>query len=272
MRRRGIGILMLTVIGLAAGLGYLEWTRPRVDLATPVPSLAEPAQPRDAPDLADPEAFTAFIERLRARYRAMHARYLTLRHRELIDEEEIDPSEKVVASHRIEEMVWFEDGQERRRRISRRDSLTGSVDPPSLAPIVPANPPVGKLLYPFYKEDQPGFYRYGFEGLEEVDGETLARVRFDPNDPVDRKLSGYVWADPVTGQPRRFDGLMARPPAFIDAFRMIARYDRSENGEYQLRRMTTEGTGGFAFIRKRYRKDFRFQDYEQPQGTEAENR
>jgi hypothetical protein len=206
------------------------------------------------PDLTRPAELEPFIAKLRIRYQAMHDRYCQLRHIEIITEEELSPTGEVRSTHERREEVWFKGGGEQRRAVAVDSDADNER-------VIPVSPPVTKTIYPFYAEDKPGYYSYSFAGFAEREGEVLARIEFTPNHPIDHKMRGSVWADPWTAQPRYFDGHLAKTPPFVDAFRMVAEYALSENGEFQLRRMLTEGAGGFALVRKHFRKDFRYQDY-----------
>lgn len=252
MRRWTIALVVVIVV---AGSFYMEWRRPRVTFARPenTSTDVQAAENTQFPNLNDPEEFARYVELLRSNYQAMHARYLQLRHRERITEEEIGPAGEILATHETLEIVWFENGVEQRQRAD---------DPQQSEGVIPTSPPISRTIYPFYAEDQPGFYEYQFEGFEEWSDVVVARIAFVPNPPFDRKMQGWVWADARTGMPLRFDGRLAKPPALVDDFRMTASYGSSENGAHQLRQMTTEGAGGFAFVRKRFRKDFQFFDYQ----------
>ncbi|MFO0947397.1 MAG: hypothetical protein U1D30_15930 [Planctomycetota bacterium] len=247
---------VLLGISLVLLLLAWEWFRPRdAGSMAPVPrSTSKSVLVGDADSAgkgADvPPDIDGFVEKVKGRYRAMHDRYVALEHKETCIAETLDSSGMPTNAVTTVERVWFEKEVERRLLLDSKDP---NVDV--------ALPPKSKIVYPFYREDVPGTYQYFWEGVEEVDGRPLVRLRFEPKPPLADKMSGYVWADPKTGQPCKFDGLLAETPALVDHFRMLAWYAPSENGDYQLRQMVTEGSGGFAFVRRRYRKSFEYSDY-----------
>lgn len=256
-------VFVLLLASVAIVLFVLEWFRPREQGTLPNISgvvqkgprniAVEDSKPRSNGDKA--RDLDGFVAKVKEKYRAMHERYVALEHEEICVAEELAQTGHPTNGIKTVERVWFEGDQERRQLLAHEQSDSNVMTSDA------TSPPKSKILYPFYREDVPGTYRYFWEEVEEVDGRRLVRLRFEPLPPLSDKMTGYVWADAVTGQPCRFDGLLAKPSPLVDHFRMIAYYEPSENGEYQLRRMVTEGSGGFAFIRRRFRKTFEYSGY-----------
>jgi hypothetical protein len=262
MRRRlGFGAVTIVVVGVV--LGAMEWSRRR---ATTIPS-AEPARSHavdvlDFGRYADPAPFADLCARLRQRYIAMDERYRSLMHTQVQVSKELDENgEPTVADQTVDD-VWFEDGREMRKAVAKRDLMADrATDSPAEQLSQAKESKDSPLLYPFSKDDAGGVYLYELDGSETIDETATVRIAYRPVEPRSDLLAGTVWVDPASGEPVRFAGRLVKPPMFVDRFEMTVDYGRAENGNVQIRRIITDGTGGFALIRKRYRIETEFRNY-----------
>jgi hypothetical protein len=251
MQRKHVVISILVLMGCLAGL--LAWdTVRRARLSVNSKTLETQGTRIDAPSsLEDPIQFAEFCKRLRTHYMAMDERYRSCSHRRQQRTRERDSKGHFITEEEIIEKVWFENGEERRTTISHTNMKTGK---PMKSGGIQQILDVGRkpYVYPFTKDDHPGDFEYAFEGLEKIDSLVLARIRFAPKPPFGRKTAGIIWADVKTAMPWKFVGRWHRPTAPVDRFEMTYEYGLAENGHIQVRRMISDGAGGFAFFTKNY--------------------
>jgi hypothetical protein len=251
-----VGLLTVVVLALAA----VEWHRPRAPTAVPA-AVQQPPAPIDdrLGRFQHPAEFDELCQRLRQRYLAMDERYRKLTHTQVRVSKELDADGNAVAVQESVEQVSFEDGLERRAPLREHDQAADAAerDLPRSSSAVRQS----QWRYPFSKDDVGGLYQYQWLGTRLIDDVPTVEVGYRPAEPRSDLLAGTVCVNPETGEPVRFTAHMVKPPAFVDRFDMIVDYGRAENGEIQIRRFVTDGSGGFSFIRKHYYVETEFRDY-----------
>ena len=89
-------------------------------------------------------------------------------------------------------------------------------------------------------------------------------IRFEPNAPLEEKFRGVLLVDPNTFEPVIFDGQWAKPAKFVNQMTMRLEWGPANNGHTQTLRSLVTGSGGFAFIQRKYRIETRVGDFREP--------
>jgi hypothetical protein len=262
MRRKWL----LAAALLLAGLAGAEWWRRARAVSEPAGNPGGVAVARDAklPDLAQPVEFDRFCALVRAEYLAMDDRYKSLQHRERKLAESLDSAGAVAGAEVRELLVDFPAGQERRETVSLTDAKTGqpTAEDSAIQKDVEGNS--APFFYPFSRQATPADFDHAFAGYERLAGATLAKIAFTPKEPLGRKLVGHVWADPRTGTPRRFQGLLAKPVFPVERIELAFTYAVAENGQPQLKQALSDAKGGVLLVQRRYRVTIDFDRYAAP--------
>lgn len=272
MRRMVRAVLVLAVV-LAIGLAYLEMRR-RAQVAElqrqEEQHMAELEARRKFADpdalveeYRQPEAFAELCAKLREHYIAMDERHRQCDHGEISRAVQLDDQGKEVAEETVTERVWFDKDREYRQYVKREDVEGKTSWIPTAKPR--ASEP-GKVIFPFTRDAAEGDYLFHLVGHDKIGETTVLKIEFVPTEPLDAKFKGYFWIDPRTSHPLRVDAELAKNPRFVDKVHMIFDYGPSENGAIQARKSRIEGSGGFAFIQRRYRVDTDLSDYRPTSG------
>lgn len=219
-------------------------------------SLAE-AQAR----LEKPEAFDAFRRLARERLIASDSRHKRLEHMETFVVMELDDKGKQKLAEENVDRVYFVDGKEKRDYLARTDLLKNKKMKPSTAAERGGGGGGPKPVLPFSREEKEGDYHYRLMSVSQRGGATLVEIAFDPTEPLDGKVRGRHWADAETAEPVHFDAASVKLPVFVDRFEIELEFGPAETGYPQLRRSMLAGSGGFAFLHKRFRVESRAYDY-----------
>lgn len=254
--RRGVKWAIAVAATGVVVLGALEWRRraglelddmPGGQLSTPDRSASVPGA-IDPDELVRqfraPDRFALLCRRLREETIAIGDRHQTLDHAEINRAVEFDPKGAEIATETKLERVWFEGTKEFRQTFRAGDGWEPITEPKVSEP--------GKVCFPFTREADEGAYRVTLEGHETQTGRLTLVLAFEPNPPVDTKFRGKIWVDPDTFEPARVDCVAAKNPPFVDRVSMVFEYGPAENNKTQARRSIIGGSGGFAFVQKKY--------------------
>ena len=208
------------------------------------------------------EGFARLCELVKARNIEVTDRHKQYLHTETTTSVETDGKGQPTKKEEVVERVRFGGEQEFRTVVRKVDLLSG-VDqtPPAPAEVVP---PKATLIYPFSREAPDGAYRYAFEGCQMVDGRPRLVIRFEPNAPLEEKFRGVLLVDPKSFEPVIFDGQWAKPAKFVNQMTMRLEWGPANNGHTQTLRSLVTGSGGFAFIQRKYRIETRVGDFREP--------
>ncbi|MDB5307687.1 MAG: hypothetical protein JWO38_1889 [Gemmataceae bacterium] len=249
---------VLLTFSLAA---TLEWRCRRQETGATQPVLDGSGAAVSATDLrrkyADPEELAALCRVVQIRNEALADRSFRLRHRRTCRVTEFDRGNRPVAITESVERVHFEGRTERKTTLEVRQVLG---EPIGLTEFQGGADPAAR--WPFSDATPAGLYRYELEGIEEVGGGPVVRVRFEPVRPAEGTFKGSAWVDPGTAEPVRMHGSALRLPVFLDRFEMMVDYGPAETGHNQVRRVTVDVAGGLAFVSKHYRLEAGLSDYE----------
>ena len=255
---------MGSVVALLAVSALSEYRRPRGEPTASSIPVERPVERARIDEFADPERFAELCRRLHVRYLAMDDRYRRLVHTQVSVSRELDDAGDPVATTRTVEDVWFAGGKEFRQPAAEAgaDVATDSSQVAARRSRYEASS-LSKTsrIYPFSRDVAASDYRYAFAGADTVGDRPVVRVDFEPLEPLAGKFRGVVLVDPDDFEPLRFEGVLVEPPLFVDHFRIVTEYGPAENGAMQIRRLVTDGAGGFAFVRKRYHIETEFRDY-----------
>lgn len=264
MRRASLRVALFAVIA-AVGLSISEYYRRQSARPAPIASEALAATPSEtaierAERFRDPQVFQQLCEDVRTRNIELADWHRTLEHRETHLVEEFDKTGKVIAAERKVERIWYENNRDRRITLEHRDLFADKDKTPKRSEVTSAPP--SREIFPFSKEAKSSDYAFTLEGPDVVDNRPALRLRFEPAPPIDHKLRGVVWIDPLTKEPLRLDGELATLPPLVDRVTMNLRWGPAGDGmKPQLMRSVIAGSGGFAFIQKNYRITTDFSDY-----------
>lgn len=254
----GLACVLLAVAGL---LALFEWHR-RQDVARAGElTLDGSGIALSADDLqqkySDPQEFARLCAAVQEHYDALVGRSLQLQHLRKSRTIEFDRRKQPIAIVDTLERVHFEGRKECRTYLESQQVL----GPPSASP--PGGPQGGLDVKAPFSNEPPseGLYRYQLEGVEEIAGQLVLRVHFEPVKPVEGSFKGSVWVDPATREPIRMHGSAVKLPVPLDRLEMLIDYGPAENGYNQMRRATVDVAGGFAFIFKHYRIEAELSDY-----------
>jgi hypothetical protein len=256
------GCSLLVLMGVVA-LAVLEWGRRRQAAATAAKDLDGSGAIVSARDLEeqyrDPKALARLCEDVTEHSHALQQRFLQLRHTRKTRQTRYDTKGRIIAISETSYHVRFRDGTEQKQEIEHRQLMGNSsfFDPDKIQ-LTRAD---SQMAPPFSKDTPQGLYRYEMEGVEELHGRRLLRVRFEPTRPVVRSFKGSAWIDPDTHEPVRIQASLAKAKFSVDHFDMILDYGLSENGHNQLRRVVMDMAGGFALVSLHYRLESDLGDY-----------
>lgn len=248
---------VLVSFSLAAALGY-GWrqgtraTQPVLDGSGPAVSAADLRR-----KYADPGELAALCRAVQVRNEALTARSFRLRHRRACRVTEFDRAGRPVAITESVEQVQYEGRAERKTTLEIRPVLGKPIE---LTGFQGGSDPNAK--WPFSDAAPAGLYRYELEGVEEVAGRPVVRVRFEPVRPDEGTFKGSAWVDPGTAEPVRMHGSAVRLPVLMDRFEMLVDYGPAETGHNQVRRVTADVAGGLGFVSKHYRLEAALTDYQ----------
>jgi hypothetical protein len=253
--------LVCAVLASAGLLALLEWHR-REDVARAGElKLDGSGIPRTANELrqkySDPLEFARLCAEVQKHYDALVSRSLRLQHLRKSRLTEFDRRQQPVSIVETLERIHFEGRKECLTILESRQVLGAPSASPQGGPQGGLN-----IKAPFSSEVQQGFYRYQLQGVEEIAGRLVLRVRFDPVEPLEGSFKGSVWIDPATSEPIRMHGSAVKPRMPLDRLEMLIDYGPAENGYKQMRRATVDVVGGFAFIFKHYRIEAELSDYQ----------
>jgi len=253
----GLAGVVLAVAGL---LILLEWRR-RQDVARAgEQALDSFGIARPSNDLqqrySDLHEFARLCAAVQEHYDALVGRALRLQHLRKSRVTEFDRRKQPISIVDLQERVHFEDGKERPIKLASRQVLGPPLVPPQAGPEGGLN-----IKAPFSSEVPEGVYRYQLESVEEIAGQLLLRVQFEPIKPIEGSFKGSVWVDPATAEPIRMHGSAVKLVMPLDRLEMLIDYGPAENGYNQMRRATVDVVGGFAFIFKHYRIEAELSDY-----------
>ena len=247
----------------AVALLLLAWERRRQDTLAATQPLDGSGQALPAEDQVrkyrDPAELAKLCDQVRERFAAMHERTLRSRHTRAMRLTEQDGRGQAVHVREIIERVEFEDGQEKTQLIEQRvllDSATSFLPSKTNLPNPAENP-----HRPFPKEANQDVYDYRFDGVEDIEGRPAGRIHFEPRTTEGQVSRGWAWVALDSGEPIRMQVSPVKPPPFVDRLDVLIDYGRAENGHNQARRVTLEGSGGFAFLARRLRVECEMSDY-----------
>jgi hypothetical protein len=254
---QGLAAALLVGAGLLAAL---EWQRRR-QVASAGRGMLEGSGKRVSAtalrrQYSDPQEWDRLCAAVREHSDAIRARSLRLQHLRKGRLIELDRQGQAVAIVESLERVYFEGEKERKTALEVRQVLGRPIDAGKLQ-----GGPDQKSLPPFSKEAPEGLYRYELEGIEEVAGRPVLRVRFEPVEPAEGTYQGSAWVDPDSAEPVRMHGSALKLPLLLDRLEMLIDYDPAENGHNQVRRATIDVAGGFAFFSRHYRLEAELSDY-----------
>lgn len=261
--RRSYLLGSLLIVGIVAALFVWDRYRPRAvpdafesgsEIAAKTTSADKVSDPLPAFD--QPDQFAMLCEKVTESYRAIDERWYQSEHDELQTDIELDSKGNKTSERKSAAHVWFEKGKERRRSIDAPKFVGQSVGGKDLPAAEKQD-----LIYPFSKEATTGSYRYEPVGYDQIDGAPVFKIRYEPNQPIAKMLSGYIWVDVRTFEPVRFDGRIDKPRFGVDYVQMRVEYGRDDAGVVRHRRWISEGEGGFAFYRRRARVEIDYQNY-----------
>lgn len=110
---------------------------------------------------------------------------------------------------------------------------------------------VSRMRLPFLSTERP---RYDFR-VKEVDAKYPWRllVEFTPKTPADDTASGGAWVDGLAGEVLTIRFSPTKKPRFVDDIDIAIVFDSKTSLGRAPSKVTFEASGGFLFIRKRYR-------------------
>lgn len=254
----GMASLLPAIAGL---LALLEWDRRREVASAGEHALDGSGVALFADDLprryGDPQAFDRLCAAVQEHYDALVGRSLRLQHLRKSRTIEFDRRNQPITVVESLERVHFEG---RKECVATMESRQVIGSPPAL--LSGGSPGGLDIKAPFSGEpSSKGLYRYRLEGVEEVDRQFVLRVHFEPIRPAEGSFKGSVWVDPTTAEPVRMHGSAVKLPIPLDRLEMLIDYGPAENGHNQMRRVTVEVAGGFAFVSKHYRIEAELSDY-----------
>jgi hypothetical protein len=262
-RKRWLAAVAGTVVVVVGLLTGLEWDRRRHLAAQGNDLLDAPGKPLTAGELTekyrDPAEFARLCAAVRQQCIALRERFLHARHTRHSTVTEYDRGGATRSVTALVEHVWFDGDAERKEEVERRQ-LVGKPSGKD-AESWRSGQTGEKGIAPFSQEAVEGTYDYALDGVEEIDGRPLVRIRFAPHGSAEGKMRGQGWVDPKTAEPVRFHGAAARPPRFVDRFEMRVDYGPAENGQVQIRHVVIDAAGGFAFISRHFRVETELTDY-----------
>lgn len=263
MRKRGrlswLG-LAWAVLPVAGLLMLLEWQRRQEIANAGEHTLDGSGIALSSNDLqqrySDPQEFARLCAAVEEHYDALIGRSRQLQHLRKSRTIEFDRGKKAIAIVDTLERIHFEGEKECPTNLESRQVL-GS---PTVYP--PGRSQGGlNMKAPFSRETPEDLYRYRLEGVEEVAGKLVLRIRFEPVRSIEGSFKGSVWVDPTTSESIRMHGSAVKLSAPLDRLEMLLDYGPAENGCNQMRRATVDVAGGFAFIFKHYRIEAELSDY-----------
>ena len=209
----------------------------------------------------NPAELAQLCAHVRERFEAVYVRTLTSSHIRTTRRTEYDSRGDPVLITETAEHVWFEGTREKTRLIRQRVLLGSEVSSrlgkPSLSK------PGENTRWPFPKDAGKDDYAYRFDGVEEIDGRPAGRIRFEPRTAAGLMYQGWAWVVMETGEPVRIQLAPVKPPHFVDRLEVLLNYGLAENGHNQARRMTFDGSGGFAFLTRHLRVEIELRDYQE---------
>lgn len=208
------------------------------------------------------EGFAQLCEVVKARNIEISDRHKQYSHTETTTSVETDGNGQPTKKEEVVERVRFGGEQEYRTVVRKVDLLKGVDQSPSTPTEIV--PPKATLIYPFTREAPAGAYRYAFEGCQLVEGQPRLVIRFEPNAPLEEKFRGVLLVDPKTFEPVLFDGQWAKPARFVNQMSMRLEWGPANNGHTQTVRSVVTGSGGVAFIQRKYRIETRVGDFREP--------
>jgi hypothetical protein len=267
MNKRAKHYLMILVVVMtvfAIWLACLEWGRRQRALAGQQ-MLDGSGRVLSAEDLVqkyrNPAALAQLCAHVRERFAAVYERTLTSSHIRTLRRTEYDSRGVPLLITESAEHVWFEGTQEKTRLIRQR-VLLGSEVSSRLGKQSLSNPGEN-TRWPFPKNAAEDGYAYRFDGVEEIDGRPAGRIRFEPGAAAGLMYQGWAWVVMETGEPVRIQLALVKPPPFVDRLEVLFNYGRAESGHNQARRMTFDGSGGFAFLTRHLRVEIELRDYQE---------
>ena len=110
---------------------------------------------------------------------------------------------------------------------------------------------VARMRLPFLATERP---RYTFR-IKEVDAKYPYRllVEFSPKTPADDTALGTAWVDARAGEVLTIRFSPTKKPRFVDDIDIAIHFDSQTTLGRAPSKVTFEASGGFLFIRKRYR-------------------
>jgi hypothetical protein len=262
MKRLLISVAVIVAVS-ASLLAVMEWDRRQQAVLAGPQGMDGSGRVLSAEELVQkyrqPAELAKLVDRVRERFAAMHERTLRCRHTRRTHLSEYDRRGETLQEREVVERVWFDGTQENTQLIEQR-ILRG--DGSGMLPSKSKLPnPVENPHRPFPKDASQDVYDYRFEGVEEIDGRPAGRIRFEPwlTDSLVSRGSAWVLLD--SGEPVRLQVSPLKPPPFVDRLDILIDYGRAEHGHTQPRRVTLEGSGGFAFLARRLRAVCTMSDY-----------
>lgn len=248
---------------VAVALLLLAWEHRRQDTLAAAPTLDGSGQALSAEDqmnkYSDPVELAKLCDRVRERFAVMHERTLRSQHTRTMRLTEQNGRGQAVHVREMVERIEFEGGQEKTLLIEQRvllDSATSFL--PSKANL---SNPADNPHRPFPKEARQDVYDYRFDGVEDIEGRPAGRIHFEPRTTDGQVSRGWAWVELGSGEPIRLQVSPVKPPTFVDRLDVLIEYGQAENGHNQARRVTLEGSGGFAFLARRLRVECTLSDY-----------
>ena len=110
---------------------------------------------------------------------------------------------------------------------------------------------VARMRLPFLASERP---RYSFR-IKEVDAKYPSRllIEFTPKNPADDTAYGTAWVDSVAGEVLTIRFSPNKKPRFVDDIDVAIHFDSKTSLGRAPSKVTFEASGGFLFIKKRYR-------------------
>jgi hypothetical protein len=110
---------------------------------------------------------------------------------------------------------------------------------------------VSRMRLPFLASERP---RYTFR-IRELDANNPKRmlIEFRPKTPADDTASGTAWVDAIAGEVLTIRFSPTKRPRFVDNIDISIEFDSKTSLGRAPSKVTFEASGGFLFIRKRYR-------------------
>jgi hypothetical protein len=248
---------------VAVALLLLAWERRRQDTLAASQTLDGSGLALSAEDqmrkYSDPVELAKLCDRVRERFAAMHERTLRSQHTRTMRLTEQNGRGQAVHIREMVERVEFEDGQEKTQLIEQRVLLDSATS--FLPNKTNLSNPADNPHRPFPNEAGQDVYAYRFDGVEEIEKRPAGRIHFEPRTTDGQVSRGWAWVDLDSGEPIRLQVSPVKPPPFVDRLDVLIDYGRAENGHNQARRVTLDGSGGFAFLARRLRVECTLSDY-----------